>query len=160
MKSGLGLIVAGTALAAGPASAQHPQSHSVFIACKIDPGSNAPVHYSPIGKATIPWLPRDSSSPGTVMIIASSFRDVVVNRGIKYYKAECFSGTDVKQVRAGLANAANSGETRLEMPAASFWTPLVEWMVGLHNIHRTTAAQYIFEPVESVAPGMKPSTLF
>lgn len=152
-------------LAAGFAAtgaAQAMPSHTIYIACKFNPGGKAPtVHYSPIGKATIPWLPKGSSHPNTAMIISGAFRDVVIDRGNNsFYKAECYGGEDAKTVRAWITRFADVTETRVEIKAEPMWAALTKWMLGMHRLHGASADMYRFEPVEPVAKGMAPSDLF
>ena len=144
-------------------AAQAMPTHSIYIACKFDPGGGAKrtVHYSPIGKATIPWLPKGSSHPNTGIIISGAFRDVVIDRGNnQFYKAECYGGEDAKTVRAWITRFADVTETRVEIKAEPMWAALTKWMLGMHRSHGASADMYRFEPVESVGKGMGQSDLF
>ena len=148
------------AMVSSPAASQGLATHSVHLVCKLDPGGDPrTVHYSPIGKATIPWLPKGSSYPNTGMIIASAFRDVMVDRQVKFYKAECYAADSVEAVRRRIDRFAWNGEERLEMPDEAFWSALTAWMLEAHRIHGATRDLYRFEPIESVSKGMKRSTL-
>jgi hypothetical protein len=144
-------------------AAQAMPSHSIYVACKYDPGGGAKrtVHYSPIGKATIPWLPKGSSNPNTAIIISGAFRDVVIDRGNNsFYKAECYGGEDIKTVRGWIERFADATEARAEIKAEPMWAALTKWMVGMHRSHGASADMYRFEPAEPVSEGMAPSDLF
>lgn len=156
----IALFVMAAVGAAGAAQAM--PTHSIYIACKFHPGGEgATVHYSPVGKATIPWLPKGSSHPNTAMIVSGAFRDVMIDRGRNsFYKAECYGGDDVKTVQAWVARFANANEPRAEIKAEPMWAALTQWMLGMHRSHGATAALYRFEPVEPVSKGMGSSDLF
>lgn len=143
-------------------TAQAMPTHSIYIACKFHPGGDgATVHYSPIGKATIPWLPKGSSHPNTAMIISSAFRDVMIDRGRNsFYKAECYGGDDVETVRRWIAKFGSATEARAEIKAEPMWAALTKWMLGMHRSDGATASLYSFEPVEPVSKGMGASDLF